>query len=1106
MDSADRGNFLSKNLSPARRRKTAIPGGPGRENPQSPRMAIKRKFFMFSAAFFLFILIGGTLVFVFVMNRLGGANMEQAMNLSIETIRLRLANEVNTDLGLVVKMADVPLIKRYLLDPVRSGLAEQALEDFAAYRRNFKNNSIFWISDMDRVFYFDNEKSYTVNPGDPRYYWYNMTLYETELYNFNINYSPEMRRTDLWINAPVFYEGRPIGMVGTGIGLTGLINAVYRDLNPGIEVYIFNALGEITVARDQALVFEKKSLAGLLGKQGELLVEEARRAAGETWVINREGAKYMVGTIPRLNWYIAAVSPLGAASLFDPAMTGFFICMIVLVLIIFMISNMYVSLIQFTVDEQNLRLVELKEAAEAASRTKSEFLANMSHEIRTPMNAIVGMAELLLRGELDRDAREYAGGIKQAGANLLSIINDLLDFSKIEAGRLELIPVTYLLSSVVNDAVSIIRMRLLEKHIRFYTNIDSRIPNELFGDEVRIRQILLNLLGNAVKYTDRGFISLAMTREAPPPGQGENKVYLKIAVADSGFGIKPEDRKKLFGDFVQVDLKKNRSIEGTGLGLAITKRLCTAMGGSIGVESEYGQGSVFTVSIPQEKISDIPFASVDRPEEKKTLVYERRTEYAQSVSWSLDNLGVPRKTVMEQAAFAEALKNEEWHFVFSGYGFYGRIKPEMEKPDAAFPGGRKPVLVLMVEWGTEARVPGVRFMSLPVQALSIADVLNGTNCRRDYTESSGFTGTRFTAPRACLLVVDDIASNLKVAEGLLAPYKVKVDTCLSGAEAVEMAKGRDYDIVFMDHMMPGMDGVEAAALIRAWEKEGAAAAGGTKKKSPGRIPLIALTANAVSGMKEMFLSQDFSDFLAKPIDISKLDDILAKWIPAEKIQKTEDSRRRGSLEEPAEGGEFPDFGPIPGVDVRRGIAGTGGTLEGYRQVLAAFRGDAEERLGFLRKMPEDGTLSFFVTQVHALKSASASIGAGTVSSAAARLEAAGKAGDLETIREVLPGFAAALEELAGNIRAVLEEKAGPLPPRGEDPGPGAAAADLSPLFSGLAKSLAAQDFESVDTLLERLGGKELDGKTRSAIEKISDAVLMAEFGGALEILRNHGLI
>jgi signal transduction histidine kinase/CheY-like chemotaxis protein len=522
------------------------------------------------------------------------------------------------------------------------------------------------------------------------------------------------------------------------------------------------------------------------------------------------------------------------------------------------------------IENQNHRLQELMEESEAANRTKSNFLASMSHEIRTPMNAITGMAELLLREELHDEAKGYALDIRQAGNNLISIINDILDFSKIEAGKLEIIPVKYLLASLINDTVNIIRMRLVEKPIRFFTNIDGIIPNSLTGDEVRMRQIILNLLSNAVKYTERGHISLTITVDK----QTDEQIWLKIAVGDTGKGITPEDQAKLFGNFIQVDTKRNRSIEGTGLGLAITRRLCRAMGGDITVESEYGEGSIFTALIPQAVNSGVPFAAVNEPEKKKVLVYEGRRVYAESVCWSLKNLKVPHAKVTNLDDFAAALQQEEWFFVFSGYGLYEKIKPIMESVD--FPNSRKPPLALMVEFGEEPYIPNVRFVSLPVQSLSIANTLNGKVDSRGYYEGSRVGSTiRFAFPGARLLIVDDIATNLKVAEGLLAPYKTVVDTCLSGAEAIEKIQRNEYDIVFMDHMMPEMDGIEATAVIRAWEKEQ------QEKKGKG-VPIIALTANAVAGMREMFIENGFNDFLAKPIDVSKLDEALDRWIPKEK--------------------------------------------------------------------------------------------------------------------------------------------------------------------------------------------------------------------------------
>jgi len=741
-----------------------------------------------------------------------------------------------------------------------------------------------------------------------------------------------------------------------------------------------------------------------------------------------------------------------------------------------------------------------------ASESKSNFLAKMSHEIRTPMNAITGMAELLLREDLSGKVRGHAQDIKQAGNNLVSIINDILDFSKIEAGKLEIIPVSYLLSSLINDTVNIIRTRLMEKPLRFFTNIDGKIPNSLIGDEVRLRQILLNLLSNAVKYSEKGHVGLTITVDK----RDSKQVRLRITIADTGRGIKKEDQAKLFDEFIQVDMKKNQSVEGTGLGLAIAKRLCIAMGGDISMESEYGKGSVFTAVIPQGIESEAPFAAVEEPEKKKVLVYERRINYAKSVCWTLENMSVPYIMVTDNDDFASALYREEWFYIFSGYGLYENIKPFMERPDTAFCGGKKPPLALMIEWGTEAYIPDVRFVSIPVQSLSISNVLNGKADNKGYIKSSGII--RFTFPSARLLVVDDIATNLKVVEGLLAPYRATVDTCLNGLQAVELVKraaseNLEYDIVFMDHMMPEMDGIETTAVIRAWEKEqqdenGAGfSAGETKGDNMRRqIPIVALTANAVVGMREMFFKNGFNDFLSKPIDVSKLDEMLDRWIP---VEKREIINKRVSDNNPNSSFLISDFliNSIPGVDTARGIAMTGGTLAAYKQVLSLFCKDVNERLPLLQKAKEANsltadTLPALVTQFHALKSASASMGAEKIPEEAADLESAGKSADIEYIRENLPAFTQRLTELVKNIQDAME--AGK--PEHQNIPYSQLLAPYSQLFNELADSLKSQKIPEIKRILNTLERQAQDSKLKEILGQISDQVLMTEFDNALKII------
>jgi signal transduction histidine kinase/DNA-binding NarL/FixJ family response regulator/HPt (histidine-containing phosphotransfer) domain-containing protein len=1069
---------------------------------KSLRKLVNKTFLVFSCIFFLIIALAAIVAYSISMHQINRSFIEQQLSIASETMRLRFSTTVDSDLTLVLKMADTPVIQQHFMNPSDPVLRSLADVELKIYQQHFESKVVFWVSDVDKIFYTTGNDPYVVDPDNPDNYWYNLTLYETEKFNFNINYNPDLDQINLWINVPVFVETgtakKPIGMLGIGINLTDFSNFVassYREFDNNITPYMFNKYNEITSAVDYNLVQNKVHLDELLGETGNELTRVAHELSeGESCTLIYDNKMYLVSSIPTMEWYMIVSYPLSGLLSLNHAMNTVFFGMLFLIFFMFIVINIFIARSENAMAEQNLQLIEANRKAKLASQAKSDFLAKMSHEIRTPMNAITGMAELLLRGDLSGEARGYAQDIKQAGNNLVSIINDILDFSKIESGKMEIVSVNYLLSSLINDTVNIIRMRLMEKPMRFFTNIDGNIPNSLIGDEVRLRQILLNLLSNAVKYSEKGYIGLALTMDK----RDDKQVWLRIAVSDTGKGIKPEDQARLFDEFVQVDMKKNQGIEGTGLGLAITKRLCIVMDGDITVESEYGKGSVFTVIIPQGIASEAPFAAVEEPERKKILVYEGRAVYAKSVCWSLENMKVPYTMVTNQDDFTAALYREEWFFVFSGYGLYEKIKPLVQKPDSAFPGGKKPPLALMVEWGTEAYIPGVRFVSIPVQSLSIADTLNGKADRHDYIKGSGGSGAvRCTFPHVRLLVVDDIATNLKVVEGLLAPYKAAVDICLSGAEAIELVKRNKYDLIFMDHMMPEMDGIEATAIIRAWEKDSARQ----------QIPIIALTANAVVGMREMFIENGFNDFLSKPIDVSKLDEILDRWIPKEKRDESslrtlrEPQGPKGdALPELVEGAEGSALSAIPGVDMVKGIAMTGGTAAAYRQVLSLFCKDVEDRMPLLQTETEAGAVLTLVTCVHALKSASASIGAQEISVQAAELEAAGKSGNLAFIHEHLPGFARDLAELVKGIDAALEtDKNSGGMTNNNAAGTAGGSADLVSLLSDLESALKAQKPAEIDHILEELGKKPLDKKTREALNTISDEVLMTEFDNALKI-------
>jgi signal transduction histidine kinase/CheY-like chemotaxis protein len=509
--------------------------------------------------------------------------------------------------------------------------------------------------------------------------------------------------------------------------------------------------------------------------------------------------------------------------------------------------------------------------AKRASLAKSDFLASMSHEIRTPMNAIMGMVELILRKDISSDVYADALGIKHAGVNLLAIINDILDFSKIESGKMELTATEYRLDSLINDCISIIRVRLTEKPLLFIVDVDSTLPNELRGDEIRIRQILINLLSNAVKFTQSGYIALKVSASFPADRGSSREggsITLNFAIKDTGIGIKTEDMDKLFNDFTRFDSHRNRGIEGTGLGLAISRQLSRLMGGDITVQSVRGEGSTFTATLPQKIVNPTPIAIVDSPAEKFSLVFETRPALANSFAYSLQNLGIAVQVITEEEAFFRELEKpvtgKMYPYVFVPGGFAEKTADFIKKR------GISTSLITVLDLRDPVPPGNRRSISLPVFTVSLANVFNGPpeELRREKSPA------KFIAPDARILVVDDNRTNLVVAKGLLSPYRMDITLCSSGREAVALAQQNHYDIIFMDHMMPGMDGVEAAAAIRSlegdWFRD---------------VPIIALTANAVAGMREEYLSKGFSDFVSKPIEIPKLEEVMERWIPQEKRQK-----------------------------------------------------------------------------------------------------------------------------------------------------------------------------------------------------------------------------
>ena len=528
-----------------------------------------------------------------------------------------------------------------------------------------------------------------------------------------------------------------------------------------------------------------------------------------------------------------------------------------------------------------LRVIENKcDEARDAAKSKSDFLSNMSHEIRTPLNSVLGMNELILRESKDENILKYAENVESSGNLLLSLINDILDFSKLESGRMEIVPVRYHISSVVNDTVNMLCRKFEQKGLELKINADPNIPGCLMGDEVRIRQILTNIMSNAVKYTDEGTVTLSAGYEK----LSNDYITLILSVKDTGRGIKEEDQDKLFGGFTRVDQVRNRNIEGTGLGLSITAKLVSMMNGSIGVKSIYGVGSEFTVRLPQQVISSEPSGD-----------------------------------------------------------FCTAAARRSDKPA--------------------------------------------------YRES-------FTAPEARILITDDNRSNLMVAEGLLKPTKIKVDCASSGAECIARLRSEKYNAVFLDHMMPEMDGVETLKLIR---KEGLAIG----------IPVVALTANAVSGARDMYLDYGFEDYLAKPIAGNSLEKMLIKLLPRELVHMTEEETAEKAV---------PTEATASLIDRELGMSYCGNMEELYIMILRTYSDEYEERTAKLREYYEQNDIQNYRILVHSLKSNSLNIGAKALSEEALKHETAAKANDIKTISDGLEHLLESYKAVTEEVRTMLESK------------------------------------------------------------------------------------
>ena len=611
---------------------------------------------------------------------------------------------------------------------------------------------------------------------------------------------------------------------------------------------------------------------------------------------------------------------------------------------------------------------KLSEEAMQAAVQKQDFLANMSHEIRTPMNAVLGMAEMALREEMSDEAREYVSQIQSSGKHLLVIINDILDFSKIDSGKMSIIDTIYETEALITDLASVANSRIGDKDIEFIVDIPCNMPIELYGDYVRIHQILLNLINNAIKFTSRGYVKLSIEFESID----DENVMFKASVIDTGNGIKKEDLTKLFTSFQQVDSKRNRNVEGTGLGLTISKQLVELMDGSISVESEYGKGSNFHVEFPQKV--QTKGENPSEPAETLDIYLYMDNEYiVNQIKKDLD--GIDCNLVdLNETDFTDFRSGSI--VIMERKDDLSPIRDMAEKiPDGT--------IIAYEKYDSQNDLSGANIKTIkkPGYSKKLLSVLGlAKEYERDQVSDDDIFS--FVAPEAKVLIVDDNPINLTVAKGLMQPLNMQVDIATGAQECVSLIQSKKYNLIFMDHMMPGVDGIETTHIIR------------RMYTSYADVPIIALTANATAGAQEMSIADGMNDFVAKPIETKKIVSKVREWLPDHLILPVDMADRK--QEDVSKEDSIVDKIDIPGLNVRGALA----LLRSeklYLDFLKEYYHTIDEKAVKIQEAYTSNDIKTYTIEVHALKSSSRQIGAEMLALDAERLERAGNNNDLETI-------------------------------------------------------------------------------------------------------------
>lgn len=741
--------------------------------------------------------------------------------------------------------------------------------------------------------------------------------------------------------------------------------------------------------------------------------------------------------------------------------------------------------------KKSAEVQKVNAAAVKAAQHRSDFLANVSHEMRTPLNAILGMTEMALHKDMSQDAKEYVHQIRSSGKHLLTIINDILDYSKIDSGEMPIVEVKYEPLSLINDVSSIVNSQIGSKDIEFTVDLPASMPRTLVGDNIRVQQILINLLNNAVKFTQSGHIGLKL--EAVPADK--DTVMLKAAVSDTGCGIKHENIDKLFKMFRQVDSKRNRNVEGTGLGLAISRKLLDQMHGSISVKSEFGKGSTFFFELPQ-KSAGAPYSADIRQNGLPAYI-------------NVGNQYLRMQLVRDLTAVGSKITDVSGRPTACGSSGYLIVSRERFGEDAKQLLHNNPELhgVILERYDSleQFNDPNAEVLRKPAYSMNLYAAMGlCEGFERD--ESSDDEDLSFTAPDAHILIVDDNAINLSVAKGVIEPLGMHVDTAGSAAECIEMVRNCRYDIVFMDHMMPEVDGVEATHIIR------------EKFPAYADVPIIALTANVSGGAREMFLKEGMNDFIAKPIELRDMVNKIRRWLQEEKIVLNSAQKKQAAPRKSEETDTLPQ---IKGIDTGSALALLNNKAL-LRTVMEQFYRSIDKKEARIRTLWKTNDIKNFTIEVHSLKSTAKQIGANHLSSVAALLEQAGNNHDMDFISRHTNAMLIEYQRLKQDMSKYFSEgesnsyygdsgygsaSAG----RGRTADPGKpmlapATEEEKDLFQEMQNALDEMDTIQIDDAVEKMAAREFSPQDKEYLERLRNAVDEYDLDAAQEVLtdwRSH---